>query len=201
MADAPMSIALQQLRYLFDEGTTAGLADGQLLERFLARGDEAAFAALVRRHGPMVLGTCRAVLRDPNDVEDAFQATFLVLICKARAIRGGDALGTWLHRVAHRIALQAGAEAARRRTCERLAAGLRNGDRPRDELGDETRQVLHEELARLSEKYRLPLLLCDLEGKSYAQAATELKLGRGDRPATACRCPRLAPLPVGPARE
>ncbi len=119
MADAPMGIALRQIHRLFDEGTIAGLPDSQLLERFLTRGDEAAFAALVRRHGPMVLGTCRAVLRDPNDAEDAFQATFLVLICKARSIRGGDALGTWLHRVAYRIAIQASAEAARRRECER----------------------------------------------------------------------------------
>jgi RNA polymerase sigma factor (sigma-70 family) len=177
MADAPMGIALQQIHRLFDEGTIAGLPDGQLLERFVARGDEAAFRGLVGRHGPMVLGTCRAVLRDPNDVEDAFQATFLVLICKARSIRGGDALGTWLHRVAHRIALQAGAEAARRRTCERMAGELLDRGRPRDEPGDDTRQVLHEELARLSEKYRLPLLLCDLEGKSYAQAAMELNWG------------------------
>ncbi len=177
MADVPMSIALQQIRRLFDEGTIAGLPDGQLLERFVARGDEAAFRGLVGRHGPMVLGTCRAILRDPNDVEDAFQATFLVLICKARSIRGGDALGTWLHRVAHRIAFQAGAEAARRRSLERRAGGLRDGDGPWDEPGDDTRQVLHEELARLSEKYRLPVLLCDLEGKSYAQAAAELKWG------------------------
>ena len=159
-------------------GRSPGLPDGQLLERFLARGDEAAFAALVRRHGPMVLGTCRAVLRDPNDAEDAFQATFLVLICKARSIR-------------------------RRRRPGHLAPSGRASDRPPGRrrgrastdmraTGPATsattialatswattrRQILHEELARLSEKYRLPLLLCDLEGKSHAQAAIELNCG------------------------
>src|SRR6185437_4160646 len=116
MANASVGGALPQIRRLFDEGTIAGLPDRQLLDRFLAHGDEAAFAALVWRHGPMVLATCRAVLRDSNDAEDAFQATFLVLICKARSIRSGNALGTWLHRVAYRIALQAGTETARRRT-------------------------------------------------------------------------------------
>ena len=88
-------------------------------KRFLDGRDEAAFTALVGRHGPMVLGTCRAVLRDPDDAEDAFQATFLVLVCKARSIRGRGALGGWLHQVAHRIAIQAGTEAARKRRRER----------------------------------------------------------------------------------
>src|SRR5271170_946391 len=124
MADASLGRALQQIRRLFDEGTIAGLPDSQLLDRFLARGDEAAFAALVRRHGPMVLGTCRAVLRDPNDAEDAFQATFLVLVCKARSIRGRDALGGWLHQVAHRIAIQAGARVTQKRRRERLVGPL-----------------------------------------------------------------------------
>ncbi len=178
MVDASMGHAIRQIGRLFEEGTIAGLPDGQLLERFLTQGDEAAFAALVRRHGPMVLGTCRAVLRDPNDVEDAFQATFLVLIDKARSIRVGDVLGTWLHRVAHRIAVQAGAQTSRRRVCERMAGEIRVvEDRRNDELGDERRQIVREELARLSEKYRLPVLLCDLEGKTYAQAASELNCG------------------------
>jgi RNA polymerase sigma factor (sigma-70 family) len=178
MVDASMGHAIRQIRRLFEEGTIAGLPDGQLLERFLTQADEAAFAALVRRHGPMVLGTCRAVLRDPNDVEDAFQATFLVLIYKARSIRVGDVLGTWLHRVAHRIAVQAGAQTSRRRVCERMAGEIRVvEDRRNDELGDDRRQIVREELARLSEKYRLPVLLCDLEGKTYAQAASELNCG------------------------
>ncbi len=129
MAGAPMGGALRQIHRLFVEGTVAGLPDGQLLERFLSRGDEAAFAALVERHGPMVMGTCRAVLRDPEDAEDAFQATFLVLVCKARSIRGRDALGGWLHQVAHRIAIQAGAESARKRRRERLVGPFDRGGR------------------------------------------------------------------------
>src|SRR5262249_20119641 len=126
MAGARMSGALKQIHQLFVEGTAAGLADGPLLERFLARGDEAAFAALVQRHGPMVLRACRAVLARPEDVEDAFQATFLVLVCKGRSIRGRQALGAWLGQVAHRVAVRAGMESARRRACERRAAATRS---------------------------------------------------------------------------
>ncbi len=122
MATAPIGTALRQIQRLFVEGRTASLPDSELLERFLSEGDEAAFTALVERHGPMVLGTCRAVLRDANAAEDAFQATFLVLVCKARSIRGHAALSSWLYQVAHRIALQAGAEAARQ-------AGARTADR------------------------------------------------------------------------
>jgi RNA polymerase sigma factor (sigma-70 family) len=177
MAGAPMGGALRQIHRLFVDGTVAGLPDGQLLDQFLARGDESAFAALVERHGPMVLGTCRAVLRNPDDAEDAFQATFLVLVCKARSIRGRDALGGWLHQVAHRIAIQAGAEAARKRHRERLLGPLTVTDDHTPESDEEWRAVLHEEVARLSDKYRLPLLLCDLEGKTHAQAAGELKCG------------------------
>ena len=177
MATAPMGTALRQIQRLFVEGRLASLPDGELLERFLSEGDEAAFTALVERHGPMVLGTCRAVLRDANAAEDAFQATFLVLVCKARSIRGRGALASWLYQVAHRIAIQAGAEAARRRKRERLVGQLHATDGHRVEPDDEWREILHEEVARLSEKYRLPLLLCDLEGKTHAQAATELNCG------------------------
>ena len=135
MATAPMGTALRQIQRLFVEGRLASLPDGELLERFLAEGDEAAFTALVERHGPMVLGTCRAVLRDANAAEDAFQATFLVLVCKARSIRGRGALASWLYQVAHRIAIQAGAEAARRRKRERLAGQLRCNRRPSRRAG------------------------------------------------------------------
>jgi DNA-directed RNA polymerase specialized sigma24 family protein len=114
MAAAQMDKAWRQVQDLLVEGRLASLADGELLERFLGQRDEAAFAALVERHGPMVLGTCRAVLRDADAAEDAFQATFLVLVCKARSIRGRGPLGSWLYQVGHRIALQAGTEAGRR---------------------------------------------------------------------------------------
>jgi DNA-directed RNA polymerase specialized sigma24 family protein len=110
-----MSGTLRHLRDLFHDGTAVGLGDGQLLARYAADRDEAAFAALVARHGPMVLATCRAVLRHEPDVEDAFQATFLVLARKARTVRAGEALGGWLHRVAYRVALEASVRARRRR--------------------------------------------------------------------------------------
>src|SRR3954447_14949916 len=102
---------LQQIDRLFGVGTVAGLSDAQLLARFLDRRDEAAFVALVARHGPMVLAVCRGVLRDPHDAEDAFQATFLILVRKARSLWVGASLDGWLHRVAHRVALQAVADA------------------------------------------------------------------------------------------
>src|SRR4051812_28197189 len=107
MAIETRGVALGQLNRLFAEGVVAGLTDAQLLERFLARGDAGAFEALVGRHGPMVLGVCRAILRDKHDAEDAFQATFLVLVKNGGAIRGRDALAGWLHRVAHRVASRA----------------------------------------------------------------------------------------------
>src|SRR5580658_3579671 len=129
MASAPRGAVLRQIQRVFGEGTLSGLSDSQLLEKFLDGRDEAAFTALVERHGTMVLETCRAVLRNADAAEDAFQATFLVLVCKARSIRGRDALGGWLHRVAYRIAIQAGEDAARKRTRERSFSNLYVEDR------------------------------------------------------------------------
>jgi RNA polymerase sigma factor (sigma-70 family) len=177
MTGSPVGGALKQIHHLFAEGTAVGLPDGQLLERFLARGDDSAFAALVQRHGAMVLGICRSILRNPADAEDAFQATFLVLVSKGRSIRGQETLGGWLRQVAHRIAVQAGADAVRRRARERRTGVSQDDERRNDDLPEDWRQVLHEELATLSEKHRLPLLLCDLEGKTHAQAAAELGCG------------------------
>ncbi len=113
--------ASPDFRALFGMGTLAGLTDGQLLERFAARRDEAgelAFAALLDRHGPMVLGVCGSLLGDPYDAEDAFQATFLVLARKARTLWVRDTIGPWLHAVAHRIATRALSDRARRRRHE-----------------------------------------------------------------------------------
>ncbi|MFI5457214.1 MAG: sigma-70 family RNA polymerase sigma factor [Isosphaerales bacterium] len=165
----------RQLRTLFNVGTIAELTDGQLLERFAtSRGEaaELAFAVLVERHGPMVLRVCRSVLVDPDDQEDAFQASFLVLVKKARGLWVRDSLGPWLHQVAFRTASCARSAATRRRRHERLAAMSR--PESRHEVVDELGRVLHEEIDRLPERYRAPLVLCDLEGRSHEQAARHL---------------------------
>src|SRR6516165_8155407 len=104
----------QSLERLFDYGSAVGSTEGELLERFVARHDKSAFEALMARHGPMVLGVCRQLLHDPNDVDDAFQATFLILVRKAGTLRRHDLLGNWLYGVAHRVALRARASSARR---------------------------------------------------------------------------------------
>jgi RNA polymerase sigma factor (sigma-70 family) len=175
MAIETLGAALRQINRLFAEGVVAGLSDAQLLERFLTQGDAGTFEALVGRHGPMVLSVCRGILHDPHDAEDAFQATFLVLVQKGGSIRGRDALAGWLHRVAHRVASQANTAAARRRSFERqvgqmAAATSTNGPAASDDL----LPALHEEIARLPEKYRLAIVLCHLEGITQAQAAGQL---------------------------
>ena len=126
MAGTSPGAALRQIRHLFIEGSVAGLSDAQLLDRFLGRRDGVAFAALVERHGPLVLGICRSILRDPDAAEDAFQATFLVLVKKAGSIRDREALGAWLHRVSRRVAIQANASDERRRWQEQQAGFMRS---------------------------------------------------------------------------
>jgi RNA polymerase sigma factor (sigma-70 family) len=154
---------------------TDGPTDGQLLEQFLARHDEAAFAALVRRHGPMVLGVCRRVLGNAADAEDAFQATFVVLLRRASALVGRAVLGSWLHGVALRTALKARVDCARRRARER--AGARPEAAPA--VRNDWLPLLDEELGRLPEKYRLPVVLCDLEGRTRQEAAGLLACPEG----------------------
>src|SRR5437868_6056533 len=121
MTSAQTGIVLQHIRRLAGTSRAAQPPDAQLLERFAARRDEAAFAALVRRHGPMVLNVCRSVLHHEQDAEDAFQATFLVLARKADSIRQPEAVAGWLYEVAYHVAVKAQAAAARRRTEERRA--------------------------------------------------------------------------------
>jgi RNA polymerase sigma factor (sigma-70 family) len=175
MAGIRLGAALRQIHGLFEAGTVAGLTDGQLLERYLARRDESAFAALVMRHGPMVLGVCHSILRGAPEVEDAFQATFLLLIRKAGTIRGRDAVGGWLHRVAHRVAVQAGRDRSRTDRRERGLGVLADVVAAREAAEVEDWLVpMHEELARLPERLRRPIVLCYLEGKTHAQAAVEL---------------------------
>jgi RNA polymerase sigma factor (sigma-70 family) len=141
------------------------------LQAFLVRQDESAFGALLRRHGPMVLGVCRRVLCNEADAEDAFQATFLVLVRKASSVVPREAVGSWLHGVAYRTALHARAAASRRRAKERKMRRpeVRHDDPVRDLL-----PLLDQELGRLPDRYRLPLLLCDLEGRTRKEVARQL---------------------------
>jgi RNA polymerase sigma factor (sigma-70 family) len=169
-----------QLRMLLKTGCLRDLTDGQLLEQFATgRGEvtELAFASLVERHGPMVLRVCRGVLADPHAAQDAFQATFLVLVKKARELWVRDSLGPWLHQVAFRTASCARSDASRRRKHERRAAadtvtastsGTETG------IGDERAKLVHEEINRLPKRYRLPIVLCDLEGLTCDEAARHM---------------------------
>jgi RNA polymerase sigma factor (sigma-70 family) len=175
MARAGLGAAFRQLRGLFGGGSVVGLEDGQLLARYASDRDEAAFEALIERHGPMVLTICRAVLKNEHDSEDAFQATFLVLARKAGSIRGADALGGWLHRVAYRASVQASVEAARRRRKEAEAQAMAAQFSPRSEPDRELQALLHAEIDRLPDSQRLPVVLCDLEGLTYEQAANQLR--------------------------
>jgi RNA polymerase sigma factor (sigma-70 family) len=176
---------LHQLERLFHHGTAVGLTEGELLERFVRGHDEAAFEALVARHGPMVLGICRRFLGDPNDVDDAFQATFLVLVRKAGTLRRRDLLGNWLYGVAHRVAIRSRGLAARRlarvphgqETIDRLETDGAEAvavDDPSAERDAEPNLWLHQEIRRLPEKYRAPVVLCYLEGLTHEEAAARL---------------------------
>jgi RNA polymerase sigma factor (sigma-70 family) len=153
--------------------------DGALLARYAASGDEAAFAELVRRHGPMVLGVCRRLLSNAHDAEDAFQAVFLVLARRAAAVRKAESVGAWLYGTAYRVAARARADAARRRAREGRAAMTPDHDPHVEAAWRELRPVLDDELNRLPDKYRRPLVLCYLQGLTNAEAARELGWTKG----------------------
>ncbi len=200
MATGRLSGAVRHLRRaaLLREG--AGLSDGALLQTYLACRDEAAFEALVGRHGPMVLGVCRRILVNEADVEDAFQATFLVLVRKAASIVPPEQVGNWLYGVAYHIALKARAGAGRRRARERLAGEVRL--RAGSEEAHPLIELLDRELNRLPDRYRAPLVLCALEGRPIQEAARRLdwpvgtvasRLSRG-RALLARRLARHGPL-------
>ena len=161
---------LGQLRRL----TAAAPSDGELLDRFAARHDEDAFATLVRRHGGTVLAVCRSVLRQEQDAEDAFQATFLILAKKAGALRNSASLAGYLHRVAYRLALRLRARAVRRREWERGEPDRTAGGPMLDAAHRELQQAIHEEVSRLPEKYRAAVVLCYLQGRTQDEAAREL---------------------------
>jgi RNA polymerase sigma factor (sigma-70 family) len=170
-------VILGQLDRVFNQGTVAGLDDDKLLKRFVVERDEVAFAALVARHGRMVLGVCRRILHDEHDVEDAFQATFLVLVSRAKAIRDGGLLGHWIYGVAHRVAVRARANAARRYVHEQKLAAAQAWVEPPSCEGErrELLAVLDEELGRLPGLLRAPMVLCYLEGLTHEEAAVRLR--------------------------
>ncbi|SIO58787.1 RNA polymerase sigma factor, sigma-70 family [Singulisphaera sp. GP187] len=179
MASGQLGSALRTIHRLFAEGSVTGVSDGEILERYLSRGDEAAFEALVARHGPMVLAVCRRTLDDRSDLDDTFQATFLVLARRARSVRDRVALGDWLYGVARRVCLLANRSAARRRRHERQAAERRKAREVTTVANDELGPVIDEEIERLPAPYRLPTVLCLLEGKTQSEAAAELRWSEG----------------------
>jgi RNA polymerase sigma factor (sigma-70 family) len=178
MTAGPLTTLLGYLRRRAGEAPGQG-SDGSLLRCFAIGRDEEAFATLVGRHGPMVLEVCRRVLEDSHHAEDAFQATFFILARKAGAIRKGDSVASWLYGVAVRVALKMKATAARRRAHERQVVVVDEPDPAVEVARAELRPVLDEELGRLPESYRAPLVLCYLEGKTNEQAARELGWPKG----------------------
>jgi RNA polymerase sigma factor (sigma-70 family) len=179
MGTEPAATAFRSVRDILRREAVRELTDGQLLERFVVSGDEAAFAMLVRRHGPMVQGICRRTLTNIQDAEDAFQATFLVLLCKARAIGQPELLGNWLYGVASRVAAKARAVALRRRARELLLAQLPDVQARGAPASPSELPVLDEEVRRLPAKYRIPFVLCYLEGLTNEEAARRLGCPKG----------------------
>jgi RNA polymerase sigma factor (sigma-70 family) len=179
MATDQLSSVLQGLRRAALRRDGGGLSDGELLECFVKGRSEAAFEALVRRHGSMVLSVCRRVLRHAQDAEDAFQATFLVLARKAAVVVPRELVGNWLYGVAYRTALEARKAAARRRARERQVADMPEPYAPADGAPDDWRPVLDEELSRLSDKYRAVVVLCELEGRPRKEVAARLGIPEG----------------------
>jgi RNA polymerase sigma factor (sigma-70 family) len=167
---------LGQIRCLFESGATAGLTDADLLGRFNDRDGttaESSFAILVERHGPMVLRVCRRILLDPNDADDAFQATFLILARKASVLRVVDSLGPWLHGVAFRVAMTVRSNEARRRIKEKIAVEVLRGS-VTNPIDQEIGATVVEEIERLPGPYRTAVVLCLLEGLTQEQAAERL---------------------------
>jgi RNA polymerase sigma factor (sigma-70 family) len=173
MRHAALPSFMQMLRRVAARHARDEQADAELLARFVRQGDEAAFEVLVHRHGPMVWGVCRRLLTRTEDAEDAFQAAFVVLLRRAGSIRDGSLLGNWLYGVAYRVAVRARARAARRAARERQGM-LTERAATATETTTDWQHLLHEEVFRLPEKYRLPIVICYLSGKTNEEAAAAL---------------------------
>ena len=175
MGKMDRAVLFKQLDRLYRDGTSTAQSDTQLLDRFLTYRDEGAFESIVSLHGPMVLSLCRRFLRDPRDIEDAFQATFLILARKAGSIRNRQVLSSWLYGVAYRVAVRARSEVLTRRSFETGVPLLDElPDSPIPEA-DDLMPLLDQELSRLPEKYRAPIVLCYLKEQTHDQAAALLR--------------------------
>jgi RNA polymerase sigma factor (sigma-70 family) len=174
MVNTRLGVVLRQVRQMAATEGRAEATDGQLLERFSARQEQAAFAALLHRHGPMVLCVARRVLRQEQDAEDVLQATFLLLARKAGSIRKRESVGSWLHGVAYRLAVEAKAQRSCRQTHTRRASEMCQKRTHREESWQELEEALDLALAQLPEKYRQAIVLCCLEGKTQEEAAGQL---------------------------
>jgi RNA polymerase sigma factor (sigma-70 family) len=179
MATAQMDTVIRHLRRAVLRRDGAGWTDGQLLASFIDQKDEAAFEALVRRHGPMVFGVCRRVVGNHHDAEDAFQATFLVLARKAASVRPREMVANWLHGVALRTSMKARAMTAKRRGREKQVTQMPEPAAAQQDQWRDLQPLLDQELHGLPENYRLPILLCDLEGKTIKDAAQQLGWPQG----------------------
>ena len=173
MSKGARGSVMRSIETLFGAGSVTGMTDGQLLDQFLARRDESAetaFSGLVARHGPMVWNVCRGVLSDSHAAEDAFQATFLILVRKAGSIRRRETLASWLYGVARRVAVRARKNGDRRGSSWGPNAEMRASSMP-DPPREEELEALHQELDRLPARYRAVVVLCHLEGRTHAEAA------------------------------
>ena len=179
MATGQLSGVIHHLRRAMLLRDGAGLTDQQLLEDYTSRRDAAALAAIVQRHGPMVWGVCRRVLTNYHDAEDAFQATFLVLVRRAASIASPELLANWLYGVAHQTAIKARATVARRKMRERQVAEMPEQAGVEQDLWNDLQPLLDQELSRLPDKYRGVIVLCDLEGKTRKEAAGQLGCAEG----------------------
>jgi RNA polymerase sigma factor (sigma-70 family) len=178
MATGQMNSVIQHLRRTMLR-VGEELTDAQLMDCFISRGDEAAIAAVVQRHAPMVWGVCRRLLRNHEDAEDAFQATFLVFVRKASSIASREIVGNWLYGVAHQTALKARATIAKRKERERQVPDMPEPAALEQNLLPDLQPLLDKELSRLSDRFRAAIILCDLEGKSRKEAARQLGLPEG----------------------
>jgi RNA polymerase sigma factor (sigma-70 family) len=179
MTGGHIGIVLRRLRGLLGAECAGGPTDGELLRRYVVARDDSAFEALLRRHGPMVLGVCRRLLGCAQDVDDAFQATFLILIRRASAIEHGDRVANWLYGVAYRVAVRARVQAAKRRDRQQPLTDVARDDAPKPGVEEAVRVLLDEEVNRLPARYREAIVCCYLEGRTQEETARLLGWPKG----------------------